>query len=206
MTFKWCQMFARGDASVVEDTPVFEGFFTLRRLTVRHKRFAGGDMTVTRELFVRGPAVCVLLYDPQRDRVVMVEQFRIGALGHRNGPWMLELVAGIIEPAETPEAVARREAEEESGVALGDLIPITRYLPSPGGSNEEIHLFCAFVDSENAGGLHGLESEGEDIKVHVLPCEQLFAMVKTGQIDNAATIIALQWLQLNQAELKQRSC
>lgn len=204
MNSRWCQSYAKHDASVLSDETVFDGFFTMRRLTVRHARFAGGDMTVTRELFEREPAVCVLLYDLARNSVVMVEQFRIGAIVRDTGPWMLELVAGIIEPQETPEAVARREAVEESGVEIGQLIPITRYFPSPGGSSEEIHLFCALIDSENAGGLHGLVSEGEDIKVHVLPSAQLFSMLKNGQIDNAATIIALQWLQLNQADLKQQ--
>lgn len=197
-------MFDHSDVEVHTKERVYDGFFKMEKLVVSHARFAGGSVKVTRELFQRDDAVCVLLYDAPRDRVVLVEQFRIGALEHPRSPWLLELVAGIVEQGETEEAVARREAQEEAGAELGEIVPITRYLVSPGGANEYISLLCAQVDSEGMGGVFGLESEGEDIKVHVLACEQVFAMVKDGQIDNAASIIALQWLQLNRSDLKQR--
>lgn len=197
-------MFDHSDVKVHEKECVYDGFFKMEKLVVSHARFAGGTVKVTRELFQRDDAVCVLLYDAPKDKVVLVEQFRIGALEHPRSPWLLELVAGIVEPGESAEDVARREAQEEAGAALGEVVPITRYLVSPGGANEYISLLCAQVDSAGMGGVFGLESEGEDIKVHVLPCDRVFAMVREGLIDNAASIIALQWLQLNQSELKRR--
>ncbi|WP_370298816.1 NUDIX domain-containing protein, partial [Pontibacterium sp.] len=145
-----------------------------------------------------------LLYDPAKESVVMIEQFRVGALDHPRSPWLLELVAGIVEQGETCEEVAHREADEEAGATLTELVPITRYLVSPGGTNEWISLYCARVDSAQMGGVHGLETEGEDIRVQVLPCKQVFEMVAEGRIDNAPSIIALQWLQLNRDDLNQR--
>lgn len=197
-------MFDHSDVEVHKKELIYDGFFKMQKLVLSHARFAGGTVQVTRELFLRDDAVCVLLYDAPREKVVLVEQFRIGALDHPRSPWLLELVAGIVECGESAEDVARREAHEEAGAVLGEIVPITRYLVSPGGANEYISLFCAQVDSAGMGGVFGLVSEGEDIKVHVLPCDQVFAMVHNGQIDNAASIIALQWLQLNRADLKTR--
>jgi ADP-ribose pyrophosphatase len=111
-------------------------------------------------------------------------------------------VAGIVEPGESPEDVARRESIEESGIELGELIPITGYLPSPGGCDEWIELFCALVDAPESGGVFGLDEEGEDIKVHVIPAIEAFALVQQRVVNNAAAIIALQWLQLNHDRLK----
>jgi ADP-ribose pyrophosphatase len=144
----------------------------------------------------------VLLYDPTRDAVVLVEQFRAGALTKTDAPWLLELVAGIVEPGESAEDVARRESVEEAGIELGELIPITGYLPSPGGCDEWIELFCALVDAPESGGVFGLDEEGEDIKVHVIPAIEAFALVQQRVVNNAAAIIALQWLQLNHDRLK----
>ena len=197
-------MFDHSDVKLLSRDVVYDGFFKMHKLHLRHASFAGDSVEVTRELFVRGEAVCVLLYDPVRDTVVMIEQFRVGALEHPHSPWLLELVAGIVEKGETHEEVAHREAEEEAGATLAELVPITRYLVSPGGTNEWISLYCARVDSEGMGGLYGLETEGEDIRVQVLPCSEVFEKVADGRIDNAPSIIALQWLQLNRGDLKQR--
>lgn len=149
---------------------------------------------VTRELFERGSAVGVLPYDPVTDQILLVEQFRIGAL-HEQTPWLLELIAGIIEPGESLEAVARREAEEEAGIVLGRVRPMQSYLSSPGGSSEKIHLFLAEADLAQAGGHHGLHDEGEDIRVVLMSPEALFARLDAGELNNAMTVIAAAWFR-----------
>lgn len=166
--------------------------------------FDGGwSNPLTRELFIRDDAVCLLPYDPVRDQVLLIEQFRIGALQDARSPWLLELVAGIVEPGETVEQVAQREAQEEAGLAVQRLEPICCYHVSPGGSQEQIHLLCGQIDSYNQGGIFGLADEGEDIRALVVSREAAFAAVTEGRINNAATLIALQWLQLNHQRLKQ---
>ncbi len=195
--------FSQADVEVVEREECFRGFYKLDRLHLRHRLFAGGmGKLINRELFVRHDAVCVLPYDPQRDEVVLIEQFRVGALDKSANPWLLELVAGLIDKDEQPEEVARREAVEEAGLTLGALWPVCAYYPSPGGSDERVHLFVGRCDSVGAGGIHGLEEEGEDIRVHVLPFEDALARVRDGRIDNAASIMALQWLALNRDEVR----
>ncbi|MGE8496570.1 MAG: NUDIX domain-containing protein [Pseudomonas sp.] len=188
---------------VIEREACFRGFYRLDRLRLRHRLFSGEmGKPITRELFVRHDAVCVLPYDPQRDEVVLIEQFRVGAMGKSANPWLLELVAGLIDSDEQPEEVAHREAMEEAGLVLQSLWPITQYFPSPGGSDERVYLYVGRCDSSNAGGIHGLEEEGEDIQVHVWPLEDALAAVRDGRINNAASIIALQWLALNRAEVR----
>ena len=194
---------SQADVEVIEREPCFKGFYKLDRLRLRHRLFAGGmGPEIRRELFVRHDAVCVLPYDPQRDCVVLIEQFRVGALDKSHNPWLLELVAGLIDKDEEPEQVARREAVEEAGLTLGALWPVTVYYPSPGGSDERVHLYVGRCDSRLAAGIHGLEEEGEDIRVHVWTLEQALQAVRDGRIDNAASIIALQWLALNRAEVR----
>lgn len=180
-----------------------DGYFRLERYRLRHTLFAGGwSRPLVRELFERGHAVAVLPYDPRADAVVLVEQFRIGALQRAGGPWLIEAVAGILETGEAPEAVARREAVEETGLALTELESICRYYASPGGTSETIHLYCGMVDARGAGGIHGLEDEGEDIRVHVLPVDRALDGIGSGMVDSAPAIIALQWLTLNRERLR----
>ena len=189
--------------NIISRETCFSGFYRLDRLRLRHRQFAGGmGPALSRELFVRHDAVCVLPYDPQRDCVVLIEQFRIGALDKSANPWLLELVAGLIDKDEQPEEVARREALEEANLALTSLWPITQYYPSPGGSDERVHLYVGRCDSNGAGGVDGLAEEGEDIRVHVWPLEDALAAINDGRIDNAASIIALQWLALNRIEVR----
>ena len=198
--------FKREDVEVVRREPGFRGFYKLDVLTLRHRLFAGGwGPELRRELFLRPDAVCVLPYDPWLDRVVLVEQMRVGVLDKRASPWMLELVAGLFDADEAPEEVAHREAQEEAGLTLLKLIPIIRYFPSPGGSDEYVHLYCALVDSRGVGGVHGLPEEGEDIRVSVLAREAVLQAMEQGQIDNAASIIALQWLQLQGQTLREQA-
>ncbi|WP_430447668.1 MAG: NUDIX domain-containing protein [Pseudomonas piscis] len=181
----------------------FQGFYRLERLHLRHELFAGGmGPEINREVFVRHDAVCVLPYDPQRDEVVLIEQFRIGAMGKVASPWLVELVAGLIDKDEQPEQVARREAQEEAGLDISALWPMTRCFPSPGGSTELVHLYLGRCDSSAAGGLYGLEEEAEDIRVSVMAYEDAQQAMRDGRICNAASIIALQWLALNRAEVR----
>jgi len=196
----WVPGFGKKDAEIIKSETAFLGYFKVDRLWIRHARFAGGSIEICRELFRRGNAVCVLLYDPDADAVVMVEQFRVGALSAPS-PWMLELVAGIVEAGETAEDVARRESVEEAGIVLQQVQPITRYLPSGGGCDEWIDLMYAEIDSRSAQGLHGLADEGEDIKVHVLAAKDAFDLVRTGTVNSSPAIIGLQWLELNRDKL-----
>ena len=189
---------------IVEREVCFRGFYALDRVHLRHELFGGGmGPVISRELFVRHDAVCVLPYDPQRDAVVLIEQFRVGAMDKSANPWLLELVAGLIDKDETPEEVARREALEEAGLTLGELWPLTAYYPSPGGSDERVHLYVGRCDSAGAGGIHGLVEEGEDIRVLPMSLDAALAAVESGRIDNAASIIALQWLALNRTRVRQ---
>ena len=181
----------------------YQGFYKLDRVHLRHELFAGGmSREISREVFVRHDAVCVLPYDPQRDEVVLIEQFRVGAMGKAQTPWLIELVAGLIDKVEEPEEVARREGEEEAGLTFSSLWPITRYFPSPGGSTEFVHLYLGRCSTVGVGGLHGLEEEAEDIRVTVWAYEDALQAVRDGRISNAASIIALQWLALNRAEVR----
>lgn len=175
-----------------------DGFFQLERYRLRHELFAGGmSSPVVRELFKRDHAVAALLYDPRLDRVVLIEQFRIGALHRPEGAWMLETIAGIVEAGESFEDVVRREAVEEAGCEASDLIPLYDFYPAPGGSSERITLYLARTDASRAGGIHGLDHEGEDIKVHVMSLDEALGAIETGQVDSSYTIMALQWLAMN---------
>lgn len=197
--------FSHGDYQVDTVETVYSGFFQLRRVAFRHRLFAGGwSRPIWRELLVRGEATCVLPYDPWRDCVVFCEQFRVGGLEHARSPWLLELVAGINEPGESPEVVARREAVEEAGLELLAMERICDYLPSPGGSSERVELWCAQVRAPVEGGIFGLLEEGEEIRTRVVERERAMQWLAGGQIWNAATIIALQWLALHHVDLRAR--
>src|SRR5690606_26575010 len=136
-------------------------------------------------------------YDPDADAVVLLEQFRIGAYAAGLPCWQTEIVAGVIDEGETPEAVARRETREEAGCELLDLVPVCTYLVSPGGTSESVRLFCGRVDSRGLGGVHGLADEHEDIKVEVVPWAEARRRLEAGGIGNAVSVIGLQWLALH---------
>lgn len=192
------------DVEILERTTCFQGFFRMERYRLRHRLFSGGwSPVLLRELFERGHAAAVLPYDPVLDQVVLIEQFRVGALSAPGGPWLLEIVAGVIDHGETAEEVVRREALEEADCPIEVLVPICDYLVSPGGTSERISLFCGKVDSSRAGGVHGLAEEGEDIRVLVAPFAVALEHVRTGKINSASAIIALQWLALNRGEVRQ---
>ena len=180
------------------------GFLKLFRYKVRHALFRGGwSDTLLREVIVRPPSVGVVLYDPELDYVVLVEQFRMGPMFGQDDPWLLEVVAGISEPGESLEDVAYREVKEEAGCEVSHLLPVHDFYLSPGASNEKLKLFCGIVASRELGGVHGLDDEHEDIKVHVIPFAKAYTMVEDGRIANAPAVVALQWLKLHHHELQQ---
>lgn len=197
--------FNGNDVEVLSTKTVYDGFFKMVKYRLRHKLFAGGwSGEFERELFERGHAAAVLPYDPVLDQVVLIEQFRIGALAANCQPWQLEIVAGMLDHEnESPEQVIRREATEESGLVLGKTEKISRYLSSSGGCSEILDIFISEVDSRLAQGIHGVASESEDIRVHVVSRNQAYQWLESGKIENAATIIALQWLQLHYQRLRQ---
>ncbi len=144
--------FPSPDVDMQEQATAFQGYFRIERYRFRHRAFDGGwTQPMTREVFERGHAAAVLLYDPVLERFVMGQQFRIGAHAAGWNPWLLELVAGIIEPGETAEQVAIRESEEEAGRQVLDLWPIDHYLVSPGGTSETAKLFLGRVSAEGEG-------------------------------------------------------
>ena len=191
------------DVRVLACDTVFQGYFRIDRYRLQHRRHDGGwTEELTREVFERGHAVGVLPYDPLRDEVVLIEQFRVGAHAAGWAPWQLEVVAGIIDEGETAEEVARRESLEEAGLTLLELAPISDFLVSQGAVSETVRLFCGRVDATGAGGIHGLEHEGEDIKVVVVPFAELSALLAENKVTNATGLVALQWLLLNRDALR----
>lgn len=183
----------------------YQGFFRLARYRVRHTLFDGGWSDVLeREVFERGHAAAVLPYDPERDQVALVEQFRVGALEAPGGPWLLEPVAGIIEAGEEAADVVRREALEEAGCTVTDLERICEYLVSPGGTTERVTLFAGRAALAGVSGVHGLDREHEDILVHVLDADAAIAMAADGRVSNATGLIGLQWLARHRRRLRRR--
>ena len=199
--------FGHADVEILERQPMYQGFFTMLKYNLRHRLFGGGwSQPLDREIFERGHAVAVLPYDPVRDEVVLIEQFRVGALATSEHPWLFECVAGIIEPGEQAEEVCRRESLEEAGLTIGRLYPMLSYLSSPGGTTERLYLYVGECDAGEAGGIHGLDEEAEDIRVHRMPAAEALAMLDAGQIDNAATVISLQWFALNKRKVVESWC
>jgi ADP-ribose pyrophosphatase len=199
--------FGAQDVRVLDSRVAYDGHFELRKLTLQHRCFAGGwSQPLVRELFERGDAVGVLPYDPVSDSLVLIEQFRPGAMRGDDSPWMLELVAGVVEPGESDAEVVHREAMEEAGCMLSELVPIATFIPSAGACSEQVRLFCGRVSSASIGGIHGLEEEGEDILVHSVARLDALQMVAEDRIPNGHTLIALQWLQINGDSLRERWC
>ena len=191
---------------VIQKEAMYQGFFSLNRYQVQHTLFAGGwSEVLTRELFQRGNCVAVLLYDPDTDKLVIIEQFRMGPMAQpevQERAWLLEIVAGAIEPGETAEEVAYRESEEEAGCVVKEMHLINEFYTSPGGASERISLFYGRVNAGDVGGIHGLDHEHEDILVSTVSFEEAYAMIEDGRIESAIPIIAIQWLALNKHKLR----
>jgi ADP-ribose pyrophosphatase len=197
--------FGADDVRVINDETVYSGFFRIRRLTLQHRLFAGGwSEPIVRELFERGDAVGVLPYDPVEDTVVLIEQFRPGAIRGDDSPWMLELIAGVVEPGESDTDVVHREAMEEAECTLSALQPIATVLPSAGACSEQVRLFCGRVETAGTGGVFGLDHEGEDILVHSVPRLQAMELLQRDRIPNGHTLIAMQWLAIHGDALRER--
>ncbi|MBU2977556.1 ADP-ribose diphosphatase [Alteromonas sp. C1M14] len=196
------ETFNSKDITIEGKSPLYQGFFKMVRYDFKHRLFKGGwSDRVSREIFERGHAVAVLPYDPEHGEFVLIEQLRIGALATKDNPWLIEVIAGIIDEGESEADVCHREAQEEAGIALSRLTPAMSYLASPGGTTERIHIFMAQTDASVASGIHGLEHEAEDIRVHRVTEQQAIEWLENGRIDNAATIIALQWFFMHKATL-----
>ena len=181
----------------------FDGFFRLERIKLRHSLYAGGlSPPIIRERLISADVAAVLPYDPARDEVVLIEQFRVGAIERGPDAWLLEIVAGRIERGERPEDVARRECLEETGCRVTQLVPVGRFYTSPHRSNETTHLYCGLVDAGTAQPHAGLADEGEDIRVRRVEAAQALALLRDGAIDSAWPLIALQWLALNREALR----
>lgn len=192
------QTYGHDDYQIIEKERVFQGYFAINKLTIKHRLFDGNwSNSFQREIFERGNAAAVLLYDPDLQVVVLLEQFRAGALASEKSPWMLEVVAGIIETGETPEGVVIREAEEEAGQKISELIKIGDFFATPGGSSEKLWLYCAKVDASDAAGIYGLENEDENIRTFTMSLDEVAKGLNDGLFENATSIIALQWLLLN---------
>lgn len=194
--------FDKEQVSVHSVVTKYQGFFKMNEYSLQHALFSGKQSQVfTREIFERGDAVVVMPYDARRDELLLIEQFRPGAIRGEDSPWLLEFIAGMFDENETPIEVAIREAKEETDLTLNpaDLVPIMEYLSSPGGMSERIHLYLAHFDCEQIsdGAIHGLPEENEDILLHLVSRTHAMELLSQGKITNAATIIGLQWLALN---------
>lgn len=208
--------FNHQDVSLIHKETGYDGFFSIRQYAVQHALFRGGKSKVlVRECLERGHAVGVLAYDPWLDNIILLEQFRIGAYVNilsendtleSNSPWLFEIIAGIVESGESHEEVAHREALEEAGCNLLKLEFIGNFYSSPGGSSETTKLYCGCVRSENIAGVYGLAEEGEDIRAQVVPFAKAVQWLKEGRLNNASTIISVQWLMLHRDEIKQGWC
>ena len=183
-----------------------DGFFRMDHYHLRHRLFVGGwSPNLSREIMLRDPVAGVIPYDPTRDEVVLLEQFRGGMFAAGDPrPWSIEIVAGIIEAGESAEEMARRETLEESGCAVGRLEKVMEFYPSPGGCSEHVTVFCGEVSSEGAGGIHGVAEEGEDIRVVATTVDEAMSMVQSGAINNSIGVIGIQWLALNRDDLRKR--
>lgn len=200
-----CSKFRACDVKVLARDTRYKSFLQIDTLQLQHRLFEGGwSETIQRELLVKTPAVGVLLFDPQRDELVLVRQFRVGMLDRESSPWPLELVAGLVDTDESLEEVAIREIHEETGLIATDLLPICDYYNSPGASSEKVSLFCARVDASQAGGYHGLRHEHEDIEVLSLSAAEALGAMDSGVFNNAMSMIALQWFAMNKQKLVQR--
>jgi ADP-ribose pyrophosphatase len=190
---------------IINQETAYNGFFRLEKYQLQHTLFKGGwSETITRELFMRGNCVAVLLYDPHKDEVVLIEQFRAGAILNPDKAWLGEIVAGAIEEGESAEDVAYRESVEEAGCEIEELILISKFYTTPGGSSEKISLFCGKVDTTNVGGVHGLDDEDEDILVSSLKFDEVYQMIESGRIESGIPIIAIQWLYINREKLREK--
>ena len=196
----------QNDVEILSRETAYKSFTQIDVVKLKHRLFAGGiSPIIQRELVIKPEAIGVFIYDPHLDAVLLIEQFRVGALSHPN-PWQLEIVAGLVDgQGESLEDVAKREVMEEAGVELLRLEKVMTFLLSPGGSNERFTLFVGQADLSLAGGVFGLPEEGEDIKVKVVSATEIGVLLEQNQILwNAPLLVAAQWFILNKTALQSR--
>ena len=172
---------------------------------LRHARFDGTmSAEIERAVFIGSDAAILLPYDPQRDRVLLVEQMRMGPLARGDrAVWQLEPIAGGIDPGETPQKAARREAVEEAGLRLGEMEKIAEVYASPGNATEFFYVFVGCADlPDSAAQSGGLEAEDEDIRSHLLSFDELMALVTGFGATNAPLVMAAFWLAQNRDRLR----
>lgn len=200
----WLPHFNQIDIEVIEKSSLYSGHLELQKFTFKHRLFNGTmSKPIIREVLVKPPFVGVLLFDPEAEVVIMVEQVRVGAvLNDKTSPWILELVAGLIEPNETALNAAKRETFEETGCQMLASEFICSYILSPGTSTEQAHLYCGHVKTPVSSGFYGLETEDEDIKTHIFKLSEIFGLLQNGLLTNAASIIGIMWLKENVEKLK----
>lgn len=190
---------------VLKKENLYSKFFKADEYFLKYPRYDGTmSRPVSREVMERGNSAGALLYDPDRDSLVFVEQLRVGVFTAGEYPWILECVAGIVDPGETPEQVIVREAKEEAGVTVTAVEPIVDYFASPGGLSEKLFVFCGRVDIDRLPDFAGLDAENEDIRVVVLSSAEVERMLAEGKFNNALTIIAVQWFVLNKEKLRKK--
>ena len=198
--------FTHDDVRLKPIENLYSGFFKINLYQFQHALFAGGESEVIRrEILERGDAVAVLPYDPVTEQVLLIEQIRIGAIKSKHTPWLLECIAGMTDGSEDYESVVKKEAFEEAGLNLTELEFMLSYLSSPGGTTERLFLYLAHADlSQINTGIYGLDTEGEDIKTHIMHVDEALQRLNSGEIDNAATVISLQWLALNRDKIRKK--
>ena len=196
---------SRDRVRVVEDRHPYTNFFAVGEQDLAFATFAGGESpVVTRAAFVAADAVTVLPYDPVRDNVLLIEQFRFGAYMRGDPiPWTLEAIAGRIDPGEAPEDAARREAREEAGLEIAQLHHVGSYYPSPGCMTEYLISYVAFADlPPEAARVAGLAGEAEDILGHVIGFDRLMDLLASGEIENGPLVLTAHWLASNRDRLR----
>jgi len=180
------------DYNVIKKERVYQGFFGMDEYTVEHERFDGGTLQITRENMERGDAAALLLYDPVVDEVLLLEQFRIGPAARDDNPWLIEIVAGMIDDGETAEQAVIREAEEEAGFVPSQLTFLGRYYTTPGACSERIDLFLGLVDKHPPVCIGGCcDHEQEDIRSVWVSRETALDMLAEGNIASGAPMLAL---------------
>ena len=182
---------------------LYKGFFELNELNFIHKKH---DQTwsrkIKREIFGGAQVSSLLPYDPIKKEIILIQQFRAGAILRYNKDYLYEIVAGIIGKNENPEDTAIRECFEETGCKVKKIIPIQSYFPAPGSSESFYHLFLGEIESFKGQRIKGMNTEDEDILVSSFSVNKVKKMLDNKTIQNGLTLIALQWFFLNYYKIK----